>query len=100
MPKKFQSNESDKIEKARKFSWPICILCIVSLTISGVLAYREYLLESRIAYLESQCQIQPDLIFQRLRREFEQQFDVHSSRPEGDGNFRLKRDVECNCPPG
>ena len=102
MPTKFRSIESDKIEAARSISWPICILCIVSITISGVLAYREYLLESRIANLEAQCQIQksPDLLVQRLRRELQEQFDVYSPHPESTPFFRIKRDIECNCPPG
>ena len=105
MPTKFRSNESEKIETARNFNWPICFLCIVSLTISGVLAYREYLLESRIATLESRCLLQvessPDLVVQRLRRELQEQFDAHPpAHPESAAIFRMKRDVECNCPPG
>lgn len=97
-------------------NWTMCVLCMTSLVLSGLLAYRELRLEERIGVLENLCQLPAtgqyqqhnpsDVMIERLKRELQQQIDdvqkKLSSGAEGPtGIFRLKRDVaDCNCPPG
>ncbi|OXU28006.1 hypothetical protein TSAR_015850 [Trichomalopsis sarcophagae] len=100
-------------------NWTMCVLCMSSLVVSGLLAYRELRLEERVSALENLCQLPgqyqqqqqqqqnpSDVIIERLKRELQQQIDDVQKKlalaPEGPtGIFRLKRDVaDCNCPPG
>lgn len=100
MPRKFRK-DSCRTEGVT-LNWAMCALCITSLAVSGLLMYRELGLESRIANLETRCQLQetPDVLIQRLKREVQEQLEVQRSALET-SVFRIKRDVsECNCPPG
>ena len=124
MPKKFRHKDQDSDRGspggggAGAINWTMCVLCVSSLAISGLLAFRELRLEERIAKLESTCQLhqqqhqqqqaaageQPvsDVLIERLKRELKMELDEAQKRIDGPaGIFRLKRDVaECNCPPG
>lgn len=101
MPRKFRK-DSCRTTGGATLIWAMCALCIISLAVSGILVYREIGLESRITNLEAHCRIQeiPDVLIQRLKREIQDQLEVH--RPAFQSNvFRIKRDVsDCNCPPG
>lgn len=100
MPRKFRK-ESCRTG-GETLNWAMCALCIASFAVSGLMMYREIGLESRIATLEARIQLQetPDVLIQRLRREVQQQMEVH--RASKDSNvFRSKRETsDCNCPPG
>lgn len=113
MPKKFRPKD-DRHEgrsSSGALNWTMCLLCVTSLGVSGMLAYRELRLEERIAGLELMCQanmqqrIEPsDVIVKRVQREVKEQIeDVKKTLVGPDstaGIFRIKRDVDCNCPPG
>ena len=121
-------NNSDKISANNQVnmknsggSWQMvnyamCLLCTISLAMSGLLVYREFELEKRISILENafqyqyQQQQQPaqqlqmkdtnvdweNMMIQRIRKELEQEFLA-----KADNSFRNKRDLSsCSCPPG
>ncbi|EZA57230.1 hypothetical protein X777_01836 [Ooceraea biroi] len=104
MPRKFR--DGTRCAGTVSLNWAMCALCLVSLTVSGVLFYRELSLESRIANLEARCQrvqeSSPDVLVQRLKREVQEQLQQQRLAPAEPGAlFRPKRELsECNCPPG
>ncbi|CAG5075646.1 Protein of unknown function [Cotesia congregata] len=102
VPKKFRKEQSP-IGEIGSLNWAMLFLCIGSLGISGILAYRQVLLESRLATVEARCDHQEnsEVIVKRLRREVQDAFlGQKIPYPEG-GIFRVKRDLnDCNCPPG
>lgn len=102
MPKKFRKeiNRND----GNSLNWAMLLLCIGSIGISGILAYREMKLESRIASLEARCDHQEtsEVIVKRLRREVQEAFLGQKIPYPESPMIRIKRDVgnECNCPAG
>lgn len=117
MPKKFRKGGGGGHSEGNGFTLAMCALCLASISMSGILTYREFRLEARIASLEERCNVpyqsppamqqrlQPfsqhrqeshDVLIQRLRREIEEQ-----SR-KTNAIFRIKRQEpeECNCPAG
>lgn len=101
VPKKFRK-ETNRTEIVG-LNWALLFLCIGSIGISGILAYRQIQLESRLTSLEGRCDHQEtsEVIVKRLRREVQDAFlGQKIPYPEG-GIFRVKRDVsDCNCPAG
>lgn len=106
-------------------NWTMCVLCVTSLGVSGLLAYRELRLEERVASLESMCHmkmvsgagggggVDEEVFVKRVQREVkllveeaqkqqqQQQGQAAAAAALGPDVFRLKRDtLECNCPPG
>ena len=110
MPKKFRPYSPDRPESA-SLNWLMLVLCVTSIAISGILAYRELRLESRIASLEARCnslESGMELSVLRLRRENDENIlqDLGTDAPdhrrkESTEIFRNKREItECNCPAG
>uniref|UniRef100_A0A6V7LTW6 Uncharacterized protein n=1 Tax=Bracon brevicornis TaxID=1563983 RepID=A0A6V7LTW6_9HYME len=101
VPKKFRK-ETNRMETSG-LNWAMLFLCMGSLGISAILAYRELMLEARIQSLEARCDHQEnsEVIIRRLRREVQEAF-LGQKIPYPDAPmFRIKRDLgECNCPPG
>ncbi|KAK0091959.1 hypothetical protein PV326_002467 [Microctonus aethiopoides] len=102
MPKKFRK-EVIRTTESVPINWAMLFLCVGSLGISGIFAYRELQLEARLASLETRCDRQEtsEVIIKRLRREVQEAFLGQKISHPDNGIFRIKRDVpECNCPPG
>ncbi|KMQ90691.1 collagen alpha-1 chain-like protein [Lasius niger] len=106
MPRKFR----DEAQRAgiASLNWAMCALCLASLTVSGMLFYRELGLESRIASLEARClrvdesSSPVDVLVQRLKSEVQEQLR-QTQRFAPAEVFRPKREVSdarCNCPAG
>lgn len=91
-------------------NFAMLLMCVTSIVISCILAYRELRLEARIANLESRCQnveTNMDLKVTAIRRNIEeiiaQEQRTAAANQQRDSSqfFRNKRDIsECNCPPG
>lgn len=115
--------EPGLIAKYEIMKWSLCLMCCASLSLSGVLFYRELKLEERISRLELQQEVNraqrmgdqldvqvpavaelEEQLLQRIRKEMQREIDeeVQKKLAMADaGLFRAKRDiVECNCPPG
>ena len=114
VPEKFRAKDAAAApgrQIGSAVNWTLCLLCLTSLAISGLLAFREFRLEERIAHLERQLlqlhqkQAEPsELLVKRIREEVQLQVEGAQWRLAETGavpsTFRRKRDAECNCPPG
>lgn len=108
MPRKFR-DVGQRVGSA-SLNWAMCALCLASLTVSGVLFYRELGLESRIASLEARClrveesSSPVDVLVQRLKSEVQEQLRQEQTQRFAPAEvFRPKREVSearCNCPAG
>ncbi|KAM0727145.1 Collagen-like protein 7 [Formica fusca] len=107
MPRKFR--DEARRAGAAGLNWAMCALCLASLTMSGVLLYRELGLESRIASLEAHClrveesSSPVDVLVQRLKSEVQEQLQQTQRSAPTHEIFRPKREVSdarCNCPAG
>ncbi|XP_029661860.1 collagen alpha chain CG42342-like [Formica exsecta] len=107
MPRKFR--DEARRAGAAGLNWAMCALCLASLTMSGVLLYRELGLESRIASLEAHClrveesSSPVDVLVQRLKSEVQEQLQQTQRSAPTHEIFRPKRQVsdpQCNCPAG
>lgn len=99
MPKKFRK-ETNGIDG---LNWAMLFLCMGSLGISGILAYREMQLEARLQGLEGRCDHQEtsEVIIKRLRREVQEAFLGQKIPYPESPMFRIKREAgDCNCPAG
>jgi hypothetical protein len=115
---KFRYKDDQVRYNGGPINWTMCVLCVASLSISGILAYRELCLEERLTHLENLCHTntkqqfyqqkleKPSEIFiEALKHEVQLQIaGIHKQLTGFEGStdiFRLKRDLpECNCPPG
>lgn len=106
MPRKFR-DEARRAGTAG-LNWAMCAICLASLTVSGMLFYRELSLEARIVSLEARClrveesSSPVDVLVQRLKSEVQEQLRQTQQFAPAEV-FRPKREVSdarCNCPAG